>query len=56
MKVTDYRFQKWMDSVLMLLQKRGIDTADLDEAFYRSLYRDDLDPEEAVQEDLCLSV
>jgi len=49
-------FDRWYGSVVTLLAKYGVDTTDLDEAYWRDAYRDGKNPEEAVMEDLCLSV
>ena len=47
-------FEQWLQTVQALLEKRGIDTSDLDIPFYHSLFRDGLDPEQTVMEDACL--
>ena len=47
-------FENWLQTVSALLAKRGIEPLDLDLGFYMSLYRDGLDPEQAVLEDACL--
>lgn len=54
MSVVITQFEKWLETVQLLLEKRGIDAGDLDVAFYRELYKDGLDPEQAVREDACL--
>jgi len=47
-------FESWLLTVSALLEKRGVEPLDLDIGFYMSLYRDGLDPEQAVAEDACL--
>lgn len=47
-------FEQWLETVCALAEKRGVEPLDLDVAFYMSLYRDGLDPEQAIAEAACL--
>lgn len=54
MAVVVTRFESWLETVGALVEKRGSVLEPDDIPFFMSLYREDLDPEQAVEKASCL--